>query len=154
MKKRLAFKWKTLLWALPMMVLTFLTGCEKDSLKNEIEGAYLGTYTWTNLTQSWSLNSTPIIELKNGKYTYYGLSNDSYYDSGSGTYKIKGNKIIFELSNFPVPIQSIGVVDSWLLKGEYEFTFEAGKLVFSKTTKVMAHEYKYQFDLKKDIGRK
>ncbi|MDR0231956.1 MAG: hypothetical protein LBI82_07540 [Dysgonamonadaceae bacterium] len=82
----------------------------------EIDGIYIGTYSWTNLTQNWSFSSMPTIELKDGKYTYKGLSNDSFYDRGSGNYTIEGTKIIFELKDCAMPMQAIGVIDSWLLE--------------------------------------
>jgi hypothetical protein len=119
----------------------------------EIDGIYIGTYSWTNLTHDWSLSSTPTIELKDGKYIYKGLSTDSFYDSGSGNYTIEGNKIIFELKDYPMPMQAIGVIDSWLLNGEYELKFDEDKLIFSKTSIIVADEYKYKFELKKDANR-
>ena len=137
--------------------MTIFSGCEKnsdnDNNPNEIGDVYVGTYTWSNLTRDWSWSSTPTIELKNGKYTYTGLSNDSYYDSGSGNFTIKDNTIIFELTYYPIPMEAIGVVDGWLLKGEYEYKLEGDKLSFSKTSTVMADEYRYEFELKKNASR-
>jgi len=131
------------------------TSCSKDNLTdvNEPEGTYIGTYTWTNLTRVWSWSSTPTIELKNGKYTYKGLSNDNYYDSGSGNFTISGDKIIFELTNYDIPFEDIGVVDSWLLKGEYKYEFDENKLILSKTAPVMADTYEYVFELNKKDSR-
>jgi len=120
---------------------------------SEIDGTYIGTYTWTNVTKGWSWSSTPTIELRNGKYNYYGLSNDSYYDSGYGNFTIKDNKIAFELIYYPIPNEMIGVVDSWLLKGKYEYEFDGKKLTYSKTAPVMDMEYRYEFELEKDASR-
>ena len=135
--------------------MTMFSGCEKapKNKPNEIEGIYVGTYTWTNLTRDWSWNTTPTIELRDGKYTYKGLSNDGYYDSGSGNFTISGDKIIFELTYYDIPIEYIGVVDSWLLKGEYKCEFGENKLIFSKTATVMADMYEYVFELNKDASR-
>ena len=68
--------------------------CYNDNDATSIEGIYVGTYTWRNLTRDWSFSSTPTIEFKNGKYNYKGLSNDGYFDSGFGDFTIIGNKII------------------------------------------------------------
>jgi hypothetical protein len=114
----------------------------------EPEGTYAGTYTWTNLTRDESLSSTPTIELKAGKYTYKGLSNGGFYDSGSGNYTVEGDKIIFELTDCPAPVQAIGVIDSWLLDGEYAYEFDGNKLIFSKTSTLLEDEYRYEFRLK------
>jgi hypothetical protein len=120
---------------------------------HEIDGIYVGTYTWTNLTRDWSSSSTPTIELKNGKYTYYGLSNDNYFNSGSGNFTVKSNKIIFELTYYDIPMEDIGVVDDWLVKGEYEYEFDGNNLIFSKTSMVHTEKYKYVFELEKDVSR-
>ena len=126
------------------------TSCSKDNLTdvNEIDGTYVGTYTWTNLTRNWSWSSTPSIELRNGKYTYKGLSNDSYYDSGSGNFTVEGNKIIFELTYYDIPMEKIGVVDDWLLKGEYEYKYDGNRLILSKTSTVYEEKYRYEFEFK------
>ena len=128
-----------------------LTTCGKVNDVSELDGTYVGTYTWTNLSRdaSWTWSSTPTIEFGDGKYTYEGLSNDSYFDSGSGNFTIKGNKITFELTYYPIPMEEIGVVDSWLLKGEYKYKFDGNKLTFSKTAPVMDMKYKYEFELKR-----
>jgi hypothetical protein len=116
---------------------------------SKMTGAYAGKYSWTNLTQDWSLSSTPTIEFKDGKYAYQGLSNDDFYDSGTGNFTVKGNKIIFELTSFPTPMQTIGVIDSWQLNGEYEYKMDGNNLTFSKTATLLDDEYKYEFVLKK-----
>jgi hypothetical protein len=124
--------------------------CYNDNEATSIDGIYVGTYTWTNLTRDWSSSSTPTIEFKNGKYNYKGLSNDGYFDRGFGNFTIIGNKIIFGLTFYPIPTEKIGVVDSWLLKGEYEHKIEGNKLIFSKTSIVMADECRYEFELIKN----
>ena len=132
-----------------------LSSCDKagniNEIKddNEIDGIYIGTYKWTNLTRDWWWSSTPIIELKNGKYSYKKLSNGYYYNNGSGNFTINGDKIIFELTYYDIPIETIGVVDDWLLKGEYECKFDGNILICSKTATVMEEEYRYEFELKK-----
>jgi len=140
----------TILCGVCLGVVFAVASCNKRTDANEIEGIYVGTYTWTNLTRNFSFSSTPTIELREGKYTYKGLSDDSYYDSGSGNFTIKGNKITFELTYYPIPMEDIGVVDSWLLKGEYKYKFDGNKLSFSKTSKVMADKCRYEFELKKN----
>ena len=129
---------------------TVFTSCRKEIDANKTEGTYVGTYTWKNLTRDWSWSSTPTIELKNGKYTYKGLSNDSYFDSGSGNFTIKGNKIIFELTDYDIPMEDIGVVEEWQLRGEYKYKFDGNKLIFSKSCTVYDEKYKYEFELKRD----
>ena len=116
---------------------------------DEMETIYTGTYTWTNLTRDWSRSSTPVIQLKNGKYTYKGLSNDSYYNSGSGNFSINGNVIKFELTYYDIPMEDIGVVNAWLLNGEYECKLDGDKLSFSKTATVYDDKFKYEFELKR-----
>jgi len=140
-----------------MIMLALITGvalttCGKVTDGSEIDGTYVGTYTWSNLSSnpSWVWRSTPTIEFGEGKYSYTGLSNDSYYDSGSGNFTIKGNKITFELTYYPIPLEDIGVVDSWLLKGEYKYKFDGNKLTFSKTAPVMDMKYKYEFELNRN----
>ena len=129
-----------------------LTTCGKVNDVNELEGNYVGTYTWTNLSRdaSWTWSSTPTIELKEEKYTYKGLSDNAYYDSGYGNFTIKGNKIIFELTYYPIPMEDIGVVDEWLLQGEYKYKFDGNKLIFSKTSTVFGERYKYEFEFKRN----
>jgi len=86
-----------------------LTSCSTDNLidNHEIEGSYVGSYTTTNLTRDFSWNTTPTIEFKNGKYSYKGLADGGYYDSGSGNFTINGDKIIFELTNYDIPKEYI-----------------------------------------------
>jgi hypothetical protein len=158
--------------AICLAVMTAISGCEKNPVNdannpvastraatpasndvNKPEGVYAGTYTWTNLTNDWSLSSAPTIELKAGKYTYNGLSNGSFFDSGSGNFTVEGNKIIFELTDCPKPMQTIGVIDSWQLNGEYEYKVDGDKLIFSKTSTLAEDEYRYEFKLKKDTGK-
>ena len=127
-----------------------LTNCDKETDVNEIEGTYVGTYSWKNITRDWSWSSTPTIELKNGKYTYKRLSNDNYYNTGSGNFTIQSNKISFELTNYDIPMEDIGVVDDWLLKGEYEYKFDGNKLTFSKTSTVYEERYSYEFELNRN----
>jgi len=117
---------------------------------NEIEGTYIGTYTSTNLTRDFSWSSTPTIEFKNGKYSYKDLSNDNYYNTGSGNFTIKDNKILFELTDYDILMEKIGVLEDWLLKGEYEYEIDGDKLTFSKTVVVHEEEYLYKFELKKN----
>ena len=130
------------------------TSCGKDNLPdvNETGETYVGTYTWTNLSRGWSWSTTPTIVLNNGKYTYKGLADGSYYDSGSGNYTITGNKIIFELTYYPKPMATIGVLNSWLLKGEYEHEFNGDNLRFSKMS-TEGDEYRAEFELKKIVSR-
>ena len=123
-----------------------LTNCGEEKDVNETGDTYTGTYTWTNLTRDWSWSSTPTIELKNGKYTYRELSNGNYYNSGSGNYTINGNKILFELTDYDIPMEQIGVIEDWLLKGEYEYKIDGNKLMFSKTSE----EFSYKFELEKN----
>ena len=147
---------KLVLLIIPALISVIVfTSCGKNNLPdvNETGETYVGTYTWTNLSRGWSWSSTPTIVLNNGKYTYEGLADGSYYDSGSGNYTITGNKIIFELTYYPKPMEAIGVVDSWLLKGEYQYESDENKLTFSKTSLVMDMEYRYEFKLEKKASR-
>jgi len=127
---------------------TLLTSCGKTDA-NEIEGTYTGTYTSSNISRDFSWSSTPTIEFKNGKYTYSELSNNNYYNCGSGNFTIEGNKILFELLDYDIPMEDIGVIDEWLLKGEYEYKFYGNKLRFSKTVTV-GDKYSYEFELKRN----
>lgn len=131
------------------------TNCNKNNLvdTDEIDGTYIGNYTTTNLTHGFSWSSTLTIELKNGKYTYKGLADGGYYDSGYGKFTINGSKIIFELLHYDVPMEDIGVIDEWLLQGEYEYTFKGNKLKLSKTYPVMDMEYGCEFKLEKNASR-
>ena len=130
------------------------TSCSKDNLEyeNEIEGVYVGTYTTINLYRDFSWTATPTIELKKGKYTYKNLSNGAYYTSGSGNYSIKDNKIIFELISYPIPMETIGVIEELLLIGEYDYTFDGKKLTFSKAVYPLTpeEEYSCEFELIKE----
>ena len=56
------------------------------------------------------------------------------------------------MTYYPIPTEKIGVVDSWLLKGEYEHKIEGNKLIFSKTSIVIADECIYEFELKKNVA--
>jgi len=140
--------------AICLVGMTMFSGCEKDPIDvNEIDGTYVGTYTTTNLTHGFSWSYTPTIEFKNGKYTYKGLADGGFYDSGYGKFTINENKIIFELIHYDVPMQAIGVVDGWLLQGEYEYTFKGNKLNLSKTYPVIDMEYGCEFKLEKNASR-
>ena len=129
------------------------TNCDKVKDDNEIEGIYVGTYTWSNLTRGFSSSSTPTIELKEGKYTYAGLANGSYFDSGSGNFTVNGSKIIFELTYYDSPMEMIGVIPEWQLRDEYKYKFNGSKLIFSKTCIVYGDECKYEFELKRETNR-
>ena len=125
------------------------TNCDKEIDANEIEGTYAGTYTWTYNDGSPS-GSTPTIELRDGKYTYQGLSGGNYFDSGYGKFTINGNKIIFELTYYDIPMEDIGVNQNWLLQGEYQYEFDEDKLTFSKTISDTDGKFKYVFEFKKN----
>lgn len=127
----------------------FLTSCDKETDVDEIEGAYVGTYTWTYNNGS-PLSSMPTIILKEGKYTYHGLSGGSYFDSGYGNFTIDGKIIIFELTYYDIPMEDIGVNQNWLLQGEYKYKFDENELTISKTTINSEGEFKYVFELKKN----
>jgi hypothetical protein len=124
---------------------------------SELDGIYVGTYTTTNLTSGFSWSYTPTIEFQNGKYTYKGLSDGGYSDSGSGKFSIKDNKITFQLTyNRPSgPYITIGVIDGWLLKGTYEYEFDGNKLIFSKTYQATGPELIYRgvFELEREAGK-
>ena len=128
--------------------MTMFSGCKNSSVE---EGVYVGTYTITNLYRNFSWTANPTIELKNGGYTYKELSNGAYYTSGSGNYSINGNKIIFELISYPIPMEAIDVIEELLLKGEYSYKFNGEKLTFSKTVFPLSpeDEYRCEFKLKK-----
>jgi hypothetical protein len=117
---------------------------------NGIDGAYVGTYTQTNLTNDMSVKTIPTIELKNGKYTFEGIFCDTPNDNGFGNFTIKGNKIIFELTGYYLPVDLLvveGYYNHWLLEGEYEYRFDGNKLTFSKTATVYGDKYNYEFEL-------
>jgi len=128
---------------------TIFTNCDKTKDVNVIEGTYVGTYTWTYNDDSPS-SSTPTIELKKGKYTYQGLSRGGYFDSGYGNFTINGNKIIFELTYYDIPMEDIGVNQNWLLQGEYEYQFDENKLTFSKTISNSEGKFEYVFELERN----
>jgi hypothetical protein len=128
---------------------TIFTNCGKEIDANEIEGTYVGSYTWTYNNGSPS-SSTPTIELREGKYTYQGLSRGSYFDNGYGNFTINGNKIIFELTYYDIPMENIGVNQNWLLQGEYKYEFDENKLTFSKTVSNSDGKFKYVFELKRN----
>jgi major membrane immunogen (membrane-anchored lipoprotein) len=125
-----------------------LTSCGKDA--NKIEGSYVGTYAIANLTNgsSWSITST--IEFKDGKYTYKVFSHFLSFDSGSGNFTIKDNKIIFELTNYDVEDAPIGIIEDYLLKGEYEYTLDKDNLTLSKTSTAYDEKYKYELEFKRN----
>jgi hypothetical protein len=129
------------------------TRCGKITDDNEIAGTYVGTYTWKYLTGNFSDSSTPTIELREGKYAYTGLANGSYYDSGYGNFTINGNKIIFELTDYDIPMEDIGVNQNWLLQGEYKYKFDENKLTFSKTVSNSDGKFKYMFELERETSR-
>ena len=120
---------------------------------SEIDGTYVGTYTTTNQTIDYSWSSTPTIEFKNGKYTYTGLDNGSYFDSGYGNFSIVDNKIIFQLVDYNKPMEYIGVMDGWLLKGQYEYEFGGNKLTFTKTYSDLGMTYSCIFELEKNADK-
>jgi hypothetical protein len=143
--------------AICLASMTMFSSCEKDS-KNPPEpssveeGVYVGTYTTTNLYRGFSWTGTPTIELKKGKYTYKNLWDSKYYTSGSGNYSINDGKIIFDLISYPIPKESIGVIEELLLKGEYDYTLDGKKLTFSKTVFPIneEEEYRCEFELIKN----
>ena len=57
------------------------------------------------------------------------------------------NIIFFELTHYDIPMGDIGVVEDWLLKGEYKYKHDGDKLTFSKTATVYADKYSYTFEL-------
>jgi len=130
------------------------TSCGKGTDVNEIEGTYVGTYTTTTRDFSWT--TTPTIELKNGKYTYKGLSNDCFHSRGLGTFIIKDNKITFELTGSyhdpeapMVDFMLVSWFNGWLLNGEYKYKFDGNKLIFSKTYTDNKEKIKFEFELQK-----
>ena len=131
-----------------------LTSCSTDNLTDdhEIEGVYVGSYTTTNLTRDFSWNTTPTIELKGGKYTYEETFEGSFYMNVSGNYSISNDKIIFELTNLDMPMVNFVVVEGFailLLEGEYNYTFDGEKLIFSKVVISSPEEYSCEFELYK-----
>jgi hypothetical protein len=126
-----------------------LTNCDKVKDVNELDGTYVGTYTWTYLTNGNSSTSAPTIEFKEGKYTYNGLSNGGYFDGGYGNFTIKGNELIFELTHYDIPFEKIGVNKNWLLKGEYKCEFDGNKLILSKAVTNEDGKFRYEFELKR-----
>ena len=128
---------------------TVFTNCDKEIDANEIDGTYVGTYTWTYNDGS-PLSSTPTIELREGKYTYKGLSKGSYFDSGYGKFTISGNKITFDLTYYDIPMEKIGANQNWLLQGEYTCIFDENKLTFSKKVSNSDGKFEYVFELKRN----
>ena len=133
------------------VVLGFLVvfaSCGKDVKK--IEGTYYGTYTIANLTSGHSCGITSTIEFKDGKYTYKVFSHFLSFDSGSGNFTIKGNKIIFELTNYDVEDAPIGTIEEYLLQGEYEYTLDKNNLNFSKSSTAYEEKYRYELEFKRN----
>ena len=126
------------------------TSCDKDV--NKIEGAYVGTYSIANLTSGLSCSITSTIELKDGKYTYKVFSHFLSFDSGSGNFKIIGNKIIFELINYDVPMEEapLGIIEDYLLQGEYEYTLDENNLTFSKSSTAYEEKYRYELEFERN----
>jgi hypothetical protein len=134
-----------------------LVSCEKESDVNGTDDTFVGTYTTTCLDGYFSMSTTPTIELRNGKYTYNGLSNGGYFDIGGGNFTIKGNKIIFELTHIdhdPSVPTNVDLVlpdwhNDWLFNGEYKYKQDGNKLILSKTTTVNTRMYRFEFELEK-----
>ena len=142
--------------AIYLTEMTMFSDCEKDSknpskLSSFEEGVYVWTYTTTNKYRGFSWNGTPTIEFKKGKYTYKNLWDSKYYTSGSGNYSINAGKIIFDLKSYPIPMESIGVIEELLLIGEYDYALDGKKLTFSKTVFPITPEVEYccEFELVK-----
>src|SRR5690606_38756552 len=93
--------------------------------------------------------STPTIELREGKYTYKGLSDGGYFDGGYGNFTRNGNKLIFELIHYDIPMEDIGVSHNWLLNGEYQYKLDGNKLILSKSIANEDGRFSYEFELTK-----
>ena len=126
------------------------TSCGKDV--NKIEGTYAGTYYIANLSSGFSCSITSTIELKDGKYTYKVFSHFLSFDSGSGNFKIIGDKIIFELTDYDVPTEEapLGIIENYLLQGEYEYTLDKNNLTFSKSSTAYEENYRYELEFKRN----
>ena len=150
-----------------MIVFTLICGvafvnCSKetDLNENEIEGTYVGIYTTTNLTRDFSWNTTAIIVLKGGNYTFRGLSDGSLSDiyDVSGNYSINGNKITFESKRYdgtPVDLVVVPGFAVFLLDGEYNYKFEGERLIFSKSFEQIPgnEKYKCEFEFERSASR-
>ena len=132
-----------------------LASCNKASYvdKNEIEGIYVGSYTTTNLTRGFSWTTTPTIELKEGKYSYQEDPFEGWFlVNHSGNYSISNKKIIFEVTNDVSSTMEIHFAEGyalWYLGGEYNYTFDGEKLLFSKVISSPTEEYRVEFEFHK-----
>jgi len=117
------------------------TGCNSmevtDDFTNE-EGVYTGFYTLTYKEQKKSVKNQFTLELKNGRYVCGGDSEGLPSNmSGSGTYSIEKNKIIFNDAIARNNLYSW----VWILSGEYNFMRYGKKLKLSKGNDYFNHEY-------------
>jgi hypothetical protein len=128
--------------------------CEKREQDNSDDnvtfGTYYGTFTveyFVDMREGWSSNGQVTLELKDGKYTY---TSDIPPKLCSGKYSISNDKILFEYNNgqsYPdlnivPPYFDVGLIPN----GEYGFTFDGNRLIFSATKDYLGH---YEYNLEK-----
>ena len=145
---------KIVLIMLPALICGMvLTSCSTENLSYdfEIEGIYVGSYTTTNLNRDFSWSTAPTIELKGGKFTYKETPEGVYRDV-YGNYSINQKKIMFEIENYDFPWLDILYVEgatTLLLEGEYNYSFDGKKLIFSKVVSSPPEKYNCEFELYK-----
>ena len=128
--------------------------CAKRELDNNngdvTFGTYFGTFSveyFVDMREGWSSNGQVTLELKDGKYTY---TSDIPPKLCSGNYSISNDKILFEYDSGPSypdlnltsPYFDVGLIPN----GEYGFTFNGNRLIFSATKDYLGH---YEYNLEK-----
>ena len=136
-----------------ILVLSFgiiLTSCDKETDVSEIESTFGGTFSVTNLHSDPMYNGTMTLELKNGKFSIFGLlHNQSEF---SGNYSINNKKITFDVKVWKTDyVDENGFTiaynfDTFIVpQDEYYYTFDGNKLKFSKTYKDFNKKYEWEF---------
>jgi len=130
-----------------------LTGCDKATNVNEIENAFSGIFSVTNLLSEPMYNGTLTLELrKNGQYSIFGLlHNQSEF---SGDYSMSDNTITFKVKVWKTDYVKKGMsiaydFDTYIVpQGEYVYTLDGNKLRFSRTYDDLNRKYEWEFTKK------
>ena len=131
-----------------------ITSCNKEKSVNEIESAFLGTFSVTDLSSKPLYNGTMTLEFrKNGQYSILGLlHNQSKF---SGDYSMSDNKITFDVKVWKTDyVDKNGMTiaydfDTFIVpQGEYIYTFDGNILNFSRTYDDFNRKYEWEFTKK------
>jgi hypothetical protein len=137
---------RTRLTILSLTILLLTISCDEESIKVNIEGEYVGTFTVEYIDGSSFSNTVSIHLNKDNSYNSSGNGNqnDFYPAGGSGTFNLlNGEKINFSDSNIWLAHFDWHLI----LAGEYDYSISGDKLTIHKELSEFGL-YKYELTKK------